>query len=107
VQEGELEIVIETTDETLIEEVESSLSSVQVERWEPQRLVDPITVLAVAGSLVQLLNGLAALRDRLRKQAVPPAVTVRNADGAEVALLTATPEQLQALFAGGDDAATS
>jgi hypothetical protein len=105
--DGELEIVIESTDASSVEEVEHALTGMSVVRWEPQRMIDPMTILAVAGSLTALVNGLLSLRDRLRARPDAPRVVVRDADGNEVVLVAATPEQLRALIAGQGEGSTT
>jgi len=100
VQQTELEIVVDSSDDAVLGEVEGALAPSLVERWEPARVVDPLTVLAVAGGVVQLVNGLIALRDRLRGQSSAPTVRIRNAVGSEVLLLAATTEELRALVEG-------
>jgi hypothetical protein len=96
----ELEIVVESDDDAIVGEVRSALSPAEVEQWENARIVDPMTILAVAGGIVQIVNGLLTLRDRLRKKREPPTVRIRNAAGDEVVLVTATPEEIEALVAG-------
>jgi len=100
-EQSELEVVIESADDEIVGDVERALAPADVSRWEPARVVDPLTVLAVAGGIVQLVEGLLSLRDRLRARPSAPMVRLRNAEGHELALDTATPEDLRALLAGG------
>jgi hypothetical protein len=64
----ELQVEIDSLDEQDVADVEAALAApggdVSVERWPRARVIDPLTILAVAGGIVGLVDGLLSLRDR-------------------------------------------
>lgn len=90
----QLELQIESRDESTVKQVESALQSVDVERWPAARM-DPVTVLAIAAGTVKLISALLELKAKLAAQRNPPQVTVSNATGAALNVATATESVLQ------------
>lgn len=93
----QLELIIDSNDDTVTKEIEESLGSIEVVRGRKARVLDPVTILAIAAGVVQLVNELLALQEKLKQRRQLPSVTVRNLRGDSVTLVDATREQLQAL----------
>jgi len=91
--EAQLELRIDSRDEAIVKEVETNLSSVEVTRWKNARM-DPVTILAIAAGTVKLISALLELKSKLAKRSDAPQVTIKSADGASVALASATEEIL-------------
>ena len=61
------------------------------------RVLDPVTVLAILGGGVHLINELLTLKQKLRQQKSPPEVTIQNLRGDSVKLTDTSEEQLRNL----------
>lgn len=61
------------------------------------RVLDPVTVLAILGGGVHLINELLTLKQKLRQQKSPPKVTIQNLRGDSVKLTDTSEEQLRNL----------
>ena len=96
-QHKTLELVIDSQDENLIREIESSLGSVQPVRGRKARPIDPITVLAIAAGTVKLINELLALKKSLDERKITAKIKVRNIDGDTVDLDHASQDSLAKL----------
>lgn len=71
---------------------------VSVRRWPRARVVDPLTVFAVIGGIVGLVDALQSLQERwiTRRRAVK--VLLRNEDGDEIELTTANRASLESFM---------
>src|SRR5262245_36340787 len=94
----QVEVVIETNDRESVSEIQQILGSLQPTPARPVRVVDPLTVLAIAAATVKLVNELLALKQKLRDRQNRPRVKVRTVSGASVDLVTTTREELSALI---------
>jgi len=93
-----LELKIESRDEEELSAIEEALSGeggVQFERVEPARVVEPVTLIALAGAALGVVDGVLALADRLKSQKNPPIIVIRNAAGDELSVERATRDQLE------------
>jgi hypothetical protein len=93
-----LQLQVSSRDETDIGAVEATLADlddVTVERWRQPRMVDPITILTVAGGTVGLVNGLMDLKDRWAARKKSPRLTLENESGDQLELQDATREQVE------------
>lgn len=93
----ELELTIYNSDDNEVQALLQTLSGLEVRARRP-RVVDPVTVITVAGAAVSLVNKLLELRDRLRTEAKPLKAQVRNEQGDAVALADAKAEDLERLL---------
>lgn len=90
----QLELQIDSRDEATVNELQSALQSVDVQRWPAARM-DPVTVLAIAAASVKLISALLDLKAKLAAKNNPPQVKVLNAAGAAMSLLSATEPALK------------
>jgi hypothetical protein len=93
----QVQLQVDSKQEADIAAVEDALKGegdLVIERLRPPRMIDPITILAVAGGIVGLINGLLSLRDRWRARGQRPALTLENEGGEQLALDEATLEQI-------------
>lgn len=91
-----LEIVIETKDEKIIQEVESELGSVNPQRWNDTR--DLVTIIAIASSIVMLVKSLLELKEKFSKKPNAPKIVIYNINREAVDLLNASENTIKSLF---------
>ena len=102
--EEQLEIRVGSLDEDIVGVVTDALQPSSVEQWPRARTIDPVTILAVTGNVVALINGLLTLREKLealRKASgakAPVEVTITTEGGSSVRLDTADRAKLEVLL---------
>ena len=99
----EVELIIESRSDSEIAAIEETLKDLEVTRWRNARVIDPITVLAVAAGVAKLIDGLLALKKRLAARNDSPTVEVKTPDGRSIKLADATPELLAITLAATQD----
>ncbi len=100
--EPSLEIAVQSSDPDELSLIEAALRAedLQFERLKPSRVVDPVTLIALAGGVVGLVNGVLALSDRLRSRNAAPIVVVRNEAGDELPVEGISRQELENLIGG-------
>jgi hypothetical protein len=94
----EVELIIGSRDESQVSAIEKGLEGVEVTRGRDARLVDPVTVLAVAAGVAKLVDALLALKKRMAQRKDSPVVEIKTEDGRSITLTDATPALLTALL---------
>jgi hypothetical protein len=94
-EETAVELIIDSTDETFIHEIENHFGESAVTRGRKSRAFDVGIALAVAAGVIKLINELLTLRDKWAKRENAPDITVRTVNGDSISLKDATREQLQ------------
>lgn len=94
----EVELVIGSRNDSEVSAIEEALEGVEVTRWRDARLVDPVTILAVAAGVAKLVDALLALKKRLAERNDSPIIEIKTADGRSITLTEATPELLTAVL---------
>lgn len=77
----QLELVMSIAQETIVRDIESILTDLQVVLARRARTIDPMAVLAVSATMAKLINELLTLKKELSKRACAPNVTVKNLRG--------------------------
>jgi hypothetical protein len=99
----EVELIIGSRNDSEISAIEETLKDLEVTRWRDARVVDPITVLAVAAGVAKLIDALLALKKRLAARKDSPTVEIKTRDGRSIKLTDATPELLAVTLAATHD----
>jgi hypothetical protein len=93
--QSKLELVIDSREQGAVDEIQSSLSEVKVERLPTARVLDPVVILGIVGGALKVIDELLALAERLKAKSSSPAVSVRNRKGRTIALATITKATLE------------
>ena len=96
---AQLELRIASRDEATVSEIEAALRSVDAKRWPTSRM-DPVTILTLAAAAVKLVSALLELKAKLVAQKNPSDVTMENAAGATLNLLSATEPAIREFVTG-------
>ena len=96
---SQLELRIASRDEATVSEIEAALGSVEAKRWPSSRM-DPVTILVIAAAAVKLVSALLELKAKLAAQKNPTDVTVGNAAGATLNLLSAAEPAIREFVTG-------
>ncbi len=109
----EVELVIHSADDAEVDAIVDRLKALGARRLGRTRVVDPMSVVVIAGAVLTMVNSLLELRDHLtRRQArdrSPEAgatdivIVVRNENGTEVHLQHADGGMLQQVVDGTED----
>ena len=98
-----LEVQIDTLDEEDIRAAETALKApsqdISVRRWPRARVVDPLTIFAVVGGAVGLVDALLSLRERWVTRRRSVKIRIKNEANEELELIAANRADLENFLA--------
>jgi hypothetical protein len=94
-----LELKIDTLDEVVVRDAEDALAAAPqaplVRRWPRARVVDPLTIFALVGGVVGLVDALLSLQERWISRRRSGRIRLVNEGGEELEVTVANRAQLE------------
>ncbi|MBD2491974.1 hypothetical protein [Aulosira sp. FACHB-615] len=102
----QIELIINSNDEAIINDIKESLASLDVSQGKPARESGVITILVIVAETLKIVNELLKLKENLKKKQnsldKPLEITIRNEDGDSIDLDDVTSEEFPSFLQSGN-----